>query len=519
MTGPPRTLPENLPPPAPALPPTPASTLRRHWLDRAFRNAKIDASHWDPTRGTDVNRRTIERVYDYYGRLYLEHARLEWAGMANMIGPSFYAGFLDIGFLPDRTRYLVDGVRHLVRAGSRRVRRLFSRDAWAEELLVGDLGFFETTFLTMQRKIFEDQALMHEAYLDGGLQAIGELGLAGIIDSATVRAWEQIDGGDPAEIHAGNRTLLYREQHDIIDRFYVDMRKHSPPSGRIFTYLLTLAGTPAVPRTKGYGDVFPLTLTARISRRVRIALRTPLASGNLALFTNRWQLIETDTLPVYQRLIAEQAAEARALIEAPMAQRVGRFRLLRRGGRIVLALLTHWGLAREDAPATRDDAGEEVTGVDAGEEVPIDLTTPPTRAGAALAAASDSAVWMNPQRRPFRVSVSLPDASAFSTEALLAVLSSSEPDGNPTRLTVKLPTTDLDGARRTLAMLAPEWQLDKDEVAAWAARAAVVTTATHAYSTRVFAGKPAGFVLRELQVEHHVEQDAYIVDALFSWDA
>ena len=56
-----------------------------------------------------------------------------------------------------------------------------------------------------------------------------------------------------------------------------------------------------------------------------MALRTPLRAGNLALFTNRWQLIEQETFPVYQRLIAEHAAEAHALITRPIAQRVGRF--------------------------------------------------------------------------------------------------------------------------------------------------------------------------------------------------
>jgi hypothetical protein len=508
MTESPEALPEVSPPSA-VLPPTHASTLRRQWLNCAFRNAGIDGSHWDPTRGVDVNRRTIECVYDYYGRLYLHHAQLEWAGMANLIGPSFYAGFLDIGFLPDQTRRILEDVRHLVTGSRRRVGQLLRRDTRVEELLVGDLGFYETTFLTMQRKIFEDQALMHEAYLDGGLEAIRALGLAGIIDSATVRAWEQIDG-DPAQVQAGNRTLLYREQHDIIDRFYVDMREHSPPSGRVFTYLLTLAGTPAVPGTKSYCDVFPLTLMAPISRRARVALRTPLAAGNLALFTNRWELIEKDTLPIYQRLIAERASEARALIERPIAQRMGRFRLLRHGGRIVLPFLTRWRLALVAAPATPVAAGEEVT---------IDLTTPPKRANAGLADESDSRVWTNLQRRPFRVSVLLPGGRTFSTEAVLAVLLSPEPDGNPTRLTVKLPATDLDGALSKLAKLALEWQLDEAEITAWAARAAAVTTASHVYSTRVFSAQPVGFVRLEFQLEHHVEHDGYVVDGLFSWDA
>jgi hypothetical protein len=34
-----------------------------------------------------------------------------------------------------------------------------------------------------------------------------------------------------------------------------------------------------------------------------------------------------------------------------------------------------------------------------------------------------------------------------------------------------------------------------------------------------FRADPIDFVTLELQVEHHVEQDGYIVDALFSWDA
>ena len=60
-------------------------------------------------------------------------------------------------------------------------------------------------------------------------------------------------------------------------------------------------------------------------------------------------------------------------------------------------------------------------------------------------------------------------------------------------------------------------KLDEAEIGAWAARAAAVTTASH--STRVFGAQLVGFVRLEFQVEHHVEQDGYVVDGLFSWDA
>ncbi len=424
--------------------------------------------------------------------------------MANLIGPSFYAGFLDIGVLPDAGRRLLAAAR-LVGAALRRDRKLFDRG----------LGFFETTFLTMQRKIFEDQAVMHEAYLDRGLEGIRALTAAGMIDEVTARAWEHIASGDPVRVHDGNRTLLYREQHDIIDRFYVTMRGHTPPEGPAFTYLLTLAGKPAVPGARGYADVFPLTVVAGA-----IALQTPLAAGNIAVFSCRWKLIEGDTLPAFRRFLADHAAEARALAGTPVARRVRRFRLLRRLGSILAALATRWrvrfearrpgarrlGLSRT-APAPLPAAGE----------VTVDLTRPPTRASAGFAPGDDHRAWTGAAHRAFRVTVLLPGSRAYVALATLAALVSPEPGGEPARLTVKLPPTDLAGARRTLEDLAREWSLDAAEVTRWAAAAESATPSDHAYSTRVFRADPIGSVVLEFQVEHHLEDDAFVLDALFSW--
>jgi hypothetical protein len=486
--------------------PSAASQLRSYWLDRAFREAGIDRTHWDPDRGVEVNRRTIERVYAYYGQLYLRHARLEWAGMANLIGPSFYAGFQDVGFLPDQTRRLLTRVGRAAGSG----KRWLLRQGAVEGPLVADLGFFETTFLTMQRKIFEDQALMHEAYLEAGLDAIRALHDAGIIDDGTAQAWEQIDSGERDAVQAGNRTLLFREQYEIIDRFYVEMSKHRPPSGPLFTYALTVAGSPAIPGALTYPDVFPFTLAASVSRHIRIAVRTPLPAGNLAVFANRWQLIERDTLPTYQHLITAESAEVRELIERPIAERTRRFRLAQRTGALAWTLLTHWRLAIEAA------VGSPVA---AGEEVEIDLTAPPSRDAVGMAEASNDRTWAQPHRQPFPITVMLPNRRAFRSETTLAVMLSPDPDTNPKRLIVKLPAADLKGARDTLDQLASSWGLDKGEIALWAERAAATTTASHAYSTRVFRAVPIDFVTLELQVEHHLEPDVYVLDVLFSWDA
>src|SRR3954468_21594866 len=118
-----------------------AHELKERWLSRALERAGIDRERWRPAEGVGHNRATIEAVYRYYGDLCLAHPELRWAGMASLIGPAFYAGFMDVALL-----------------------RLTGGDA-----------FYETTFLTMQKKIFEDQATMHEAFLEGGVAAIAEL--------------------------------------------------------------------------------------------------------------------------------------------------------------------------------------------------------------------------------------------------------------------------------------------------------------------------------------------------------
>jgi hypothetical protein len=78
------------------------------------------------------------------------------------------------------------------------------------------------------------------------------------------------------------------------------------------------------------------------------------------VFADRWQLIERDTLPAYQRLIPDETAELRELIERPIPERTRRFRLARRTGALAWTLLTHWRLRIEAAVASPVAAGEEL---------------------------------------------------------------------------------------------------------------------------------------------------------------
>src|SRR5438876_1227310 len=82
----------------------------------------------------------------------------------------------------------------------------------------------------------------------------------------------------------------------------------------------------------------------------------------------------------------------------PIAERMRRFRLLRRSGGLLWTLLTHWQLEIETATAKTAEAGDEVE---------IDLRAPPTRDGVGMTEASGSLIWANAQRRPFRLTVKL----------------------------------------------------------------------------------------------------------------
>jgi hypothetical protein len=488
--------------------------LKRTWFDRALLRAGIEHETWRPGRGVDENRRVVEAVYSYYGQLFLTYPYLLWAGMASMIGPAFYAGFRDLGFAPDAVRMAVLAV--FGRASRRVARRA-----------AGDLGFYETTFLTMQKKIFEDQATLHEAYLAGGLPQVEEFYRARIIDLATLAAWRQIDtgrrGGDQVAVADGNRTLLFREQHDIIDRFYVQMLGHGGLEGSAFTYLLTLAGAPSVPGAHSYSERYPLTIAARLPRG-QISARTPLADGNIAVFANRWQLIDGDTLPHYIALIRDDPEQARAIVATPIGVRMARYRLLARAPAFTAAALTRWHLDINAAPGPSFRAAVAPVRAAAAEGTTIDVTRPPTRESARFADGASSRIWMNPGHQPVEVAVNLPGGRVYHAGATTAAMLSPDSTRDPDRLTVQLPAAGLDAIGRLLAQYAAAWGFPSDEVATWRASAAPSVSADpeddtgpFSYRTRVFTGDDVGFVHVEFQVSHHLREREFVVTALFSW--
>lgn len=336
-----------------------AGLLQTYYVTKAADKAGIDLQEWDPKKGADALQDTIENVYTYYGQLFLNNPELQWAGMANMIGPSFAGGFMDLdqfGSIADAIGGAIDelplGAGGILPGPFSEIRKLSSMSS-------DELEFYETTLLNMQQKIFFDMGASHEAYLDGGMDAIQEMANAGLFDDGsarqTVKAWEQIDEGrrtgNMSLIAEGNEKLLFREQHDIIDDDYEEMESHLP-TGPAMTYLMGAIGSPSVPGAHSLAEVNPFEATGEISPTgpflpgpgIDVTVQTPLPDGNIADFDTRWDMVKNDTLPAYQELLENDPDRARDIIGSDVHQRIEEQRLANRMDEILDDFRTNWGV-------------------------------------------------------------------------------------------------------------------------------------------------------------------------------
>jgi hypothetical protein len=263
--------------------------------------------------------------------------------MANAIGATFAGGMLDLGEMRKLARGL-DGIPGLPAPMSP-----------VASMTDGEIRFYETSLVSMQKEIFLDQSVMHEAYLARGLAGIRELHDAGIIDDRTQQGWAKIEEGartgNRGLVHEGNRDLLYREQHDIIDDDYRTMHQHGD-TGKAVTYLFTALGEPSIPGAKTFAQVSPLAVSLQpaipigapplvVSVPGTVTVTTPLPAGNVADFDFRWRHMERDTLPVYTGLLDHRPETVRALISSPIDQRIEQYRIHESAGRL-LQRLADW---------------------------------------------------------------------------------------------------------------------------------------------------------------------------------
>ncbi|MEW9871224.1 WXG100 family type VII secretion target [Arthrobacter sp. HS15c] len=308
-----------------------ADFLSSYWNNQAMLDMGIDPSSWDTSKGTEHNWETIKKIYDFYGQAYLSNPDLQWAGMANMIGPSFAGGFKDMAMLRDLAQQIADNPASDIPLP------ILDQIEQLAGMTDEEIRFYETSMLDMNKEIFLDQGRQHQAYMDGGIEEINRLRDSGAIDAGTAEEWAKIDSGDPDLIREGNTALLYREQNEIIADDYDNMRNH--PGGEAVTYLVTLAGEPSIPGAKSYPEVFPYTFSVESPgpenvpftnwdnpTQFRTDFTTGFPDGNISNADQRWELIRQDTLPAYQDLLARDPARAEQIIASDFNDRVDQYR-------------------------------------------------------------------------------------------------------------------------------------------------------------------------------------------------
>lgn len=321
------------------LPPTRyADVLQRMYVTRAAEKVGIDMATWQLDRGAPALMPQVAGSYEYYASLYLDDPAFTWAGMANMVGPDFAAGFLDLHSFRDH----IQTARPLAPPS---IRPLIDQLAGMGD---DEIAFYERTFLGMQKDIFLDASTMHEAYLDGGMTSIDELRAAGLLRGAnddpvdaalserqTYSAWQDIDAGrrtgDQDRIAQGNETLLLREQRDTIQGAYQQMHDREP-TGEALTTMLGIVGDASIPGTKTLGQ-----FEGGIDVPVDVNPFSPgtqgwvdhwyIPQGNISEFDTRWDYIEGDTLPAWQQLVQDDPDRARELVGGSVPDRIRQRRL------------------------------------------------------------------------------------------------------------------------------------------------------------------------------------------------
>lgn len=330
-----------------------AQVLEAYWRAKALQRAGIDKADWDPGLGVDHNRDNVLKVYEYYKTLYRLDPTLEWAGLANLVGPGFAAGFEDLGGLRDLARAVSElpgppppgmppGVEDLAGASDSQLR------------------FFESTFLSMQKRIFLDIGGMHEAYLSGqdGMENLREMAAAGLIDNRTMRAWDKVaEGsrtGSAQTLRAGAVGMADHEQNHVIAEDWDRMREHAPV-GDAVTYLMTVVGKPSVPGAHFPGQVRPrsVPVTPDLPDRIDfpdlpqigpwdppdlpdlplpqevVVLVTPLPDFNVSQRIPRFDYFLKDTMPAYDHLVDEPGhGTLDREMARPLIDRIGEQRAL-----------------------------------------------------------------------------------------------------------------------------------------------------------------------------------------------
>lgn len=291
------------------------SSLKDVYVRQSFIDAGIDPSLWNPDNGLKANDAIVQAVYAYYQHLWDTNHDLHWAGMAKLAGATVYGGLQDLYVMSQLPR---DAVLQLAASGH----------PLAElALLLGshEVTYFEDTFLKMQKNIFLDLAWMHTAYMHGGMDAIDALNRDGFITGDTYLAWQDISSGIPGRVSQAGMLLLHREQFDVLQGLYDQMRSRGwfGLEGRAFTDFLSDNARSPIPGGKDFRDVVGTHFDLFSIGPLHVGWET----GDVTSFNDRWKWITGDMLPRYEKLL-QDTPSAEQLIDTSLSIRAQQFREL-----------------------------------------------------------------------------------------------------------------------------------------------------------------------------------------------
>lgn len=287
------------------------ASLKDVYVRQSFIDAGIDPGLWDPGRGLKANDGIVQAVYAYYQHLWDGNHDLQWAGMAKLAGATVYGGMQDLYVLSQLPR---DQLVQLATRGHPLAQLALA-------IGTSEVTYFEDTFLQMQKDIFMDLGWQHTAYAHGGQDAIDALHRDGFLTGDNYLAWQDISSGDPSRIATGNMLLLRREQHDVIQPTYDQLRSRGWIEGRLFTDFLSENAQSPVPGGRPFKEV--------VGTHVDILHAGPLTVGwetaDVTRFPDRWKWITRDMLPKYQQLL-QDPAQAEQVIDTPLSARAALYR-------------------------------------------------------------------------------------------------------------------------------------------------------------------------------------------------
>jgi hypothetical protein len=255
------------------------NTSVAEWRNRAMEAAGIDPKTWDPSDGFSANKANSEKVYALYAQWYLAHPELKWAGMAKLAGGTVTAGLLKLQ--AERPTY---GARDIV------VPILIY-----DKVKQRQMDKLERIFVEMQKNIFMDLAWQHQAYVEGGMGAITAAYNRGDMSAANYEAWQKISSPDKNAQWEGNKTLLMREQSEVLPPGYE--RINDLMGGGTIAENISENTKSPIPGGAPFQKLYP--------------------DGDVTKFEDRWRWIENQMLPEYRALGDDYT---RTLVSQPLDQ-------------------------------------------------------------------------------------------------------------------------------------------------------------------------------------------------------